>query len=147
MPADEVCKAWFYKIKSGSTVKANVVILKNYKFRNKFFAMLHVAFDNHDWPEIETPYGPARTSFESFRAYVTVKSGHYETDVTPEGNFRPRPKSIAFANMEEAEFAQVYSDVLDVILAKFLTGWKEEDMARAVENFILDLRDAKPGLP
>ena len=46
-------------------------------------------------------------------------------------------KSISFAKMDEDEFARLYSSVVDVILARFLTNWTGEDMDKAVEGFIL----------
>jgi len=137
VPADNDAREWFAKVKAGSTVRARVAVMRNPKFHRKFFAMLHVAFDNADWPEIETPYGPARCSFEMFRQYVTVKAGYFHMDVTPDGNFRATPKSISFAAMDEAEFERLYSAVLDVILARFL-DWSKGDMENAVNNFLME---------
>lgn len=136
IPSGTEANTWFMRLKSGAEVNVTVTVPRNLKFHRKFFAMLHVSFDAHDWPEIETESGPVKCSFEMFRAYVTIKSGHYEMDVTPEGKLRPRAKSIAFAKMSEAEFNKVYSDVLNVILLRFLPGWDDDTMNEAVNNFL-----------
>ncbi|WP_353144904.1 DUF1367 family protein [Paracoccus sp. (in: a-proteobacteria)] len=133
VPADTRAAEWFAKVRMGQPVTASVRLPRNGRFHRKFFAMLDVAYSNHDWPEIETKFGRVRTSPEMFRRYVTVKAGHYEADMTPHGEIRVVPKSIAWAKMDEAEFSQLYSDVLDVILAEFLTNWSSGDMDRAVE--------------
>lgn len=132
VPADTAASEWFAKVKMGQPVTATVRLPRNGKFHRKFFAMLDVAYSNHDWPEIETKFGKVRTSAEMFRKYVIVKAGHYEADLTPHGEPRVVPKSIAWAKMDEAEFSRLYSDVLDVILNEFLTNWTSGDMDRAV---------------
>jgi hypothetical protein len=136
IPSDEVSKDWFNKLTLGQIVTADYKVMRNGKFHRKFFAMLHVAFDNHEWPEIETQWGLARVNFEVFRKYVTVKAGYYEPELTPDGKVRVKPTSIMFSRMDEAEFSRLYSDVLDVILAEFLTNWKEGDMDYAVNQMM-----------
>lgn len=133
VPSNQESTDWLSNLKLGQEVSAKVRLPRNGKFHRRFFAMLDVAYSNHDWPEIETKFGRVRTSPEMFRRYVTVKAGHYEADMTPHGEIRVVPKSIAWAKMDEAEFSQLYSDVLDVILAEFLTNWSSGDMDRAVE--------------
>lgn len=131
-PSDAISADWFNKVPLGKPVNAKVTQPRNGKFHRKFFSMLNVAYANHDWPDIESQFGPVRTSFEMFRDYVTVKAGHYEADLTPQGQIRARAKSISFAKMDEDEFERLYSDVLDVILNEFLTNWTSGDMDHAV---------------
>lgn len=135
-PADATAAEWFGKVKMGQPVSASVKLPRNGKFHRKFFAMLDVAYSNHEWPLINTKFGMVRCSAEMFRKYVIVKAGHYEADMTPHGEIRVVPKSIAWAKMDEAEFSQLYSDVLDVILAEFLQNWTDADMSRAVEMML-----------
>lgn len=132
VPSDAMAAEWFGKVKMGGAVNATVRQPRNGKFHRKFFAMLNSAYANHDWPDIQSQFGPVRTSFEMFREYVTVKAGHYEADLTPYGHIRARAKSINFAKMGEDEFERLYSDVLDVILSEFLTNWTTGDMDHAV---------------
>lgn len=128
---------WFAKAKPGARVVAKVSVPRNGRFHRKFFAMLKVAYENWDKPEIQTPYGAVRCSEEAFRNDVIVIAGHHELRGNTRGEWRLKAKSIKWAAMDEAEFQRLYSDVVDVILAHFLTGWTGEDMDRAVENFIL----------
>ncbi|HAT2173035.1 TPA: DUF1367 family protein [Citrobacter freundii] len=54
-------------------------------------------------------------SFDAYRAWVIVESGHYDAIQLPDGTLRKHPRSIAFANMDEAEFQQLYKAALDVL--------------------------------
>ncbi len=137
VPDGDEARDWFSKAKPGARVAAKVSLPRNGRFHRKFFAMLKVAYLNWDAPTIETPRGPAKCSEEAFRNDVIVMAGHHEMWVNTRGAFRLKAKSISFANMDEAEFQTLYSSVVDVVLAHFLTGWKGEDMERAVENFIV----------
>ena len=136
LPTDPAGKEWLEKLRHGVRVVAKVTVPRNAKFHRKFFAMLHVAYDNYDWPMIETQHGPARCIFEQFREYVTIKAGYFELGATPKGEPRAKAKSIAFGKMDEAEFERLYSAVLDVILMEFLSNWTERDMERAVEEML-----------
>ena len=135
-PADQEASDWFAKVKMGQAVTASVRLPRNGRFHRKFFAMLNVAYANHDWPEVDTQWGKAKCSASLFRKYAIVKAGHYEIALTPHGEPRAEPKSIAWAKMDEAEFSQLYSDVLDVILREFLTNWTTGDMDRAVDTML-----------
>ena len=128
---------WFAKVKPGARVAARVSLPRNGKFHRKFFAMLNVAYANWDKPEIDTPYGTASCSVEAFRNDVIVLAGHHELRCNTRGEWRLKAKSIKWAQMDEAEFETLYSDVVNVILARFLTNWTGDDMNAAVENFIL----------
>lgn len=54
-------------------------------------------------------------SFDAYRAWVTVEAGHYDAIQLPDGTLRKHPRSIAFANMDETEFQQLYRAALDVL--------------------------------
>lgn len=136
VPSDQETLAWLEKIKLGAAINAEVRQPRNGKFHRKFFAMLDVAYSNHDWPETKTPWGRATVNRDLFRRYVIVRAGHYEAALTPHGEVRAEPKSISWAKMDEAEFSKLYSDVLDVILREFLTNWTNGDMARAVNQMM-----------
>lgn len=123
-------------IKVGRPVNVKVSQPRNGKFHRRFFAMLDVAYSNHEWPEIETKWGKATVSRELFRKYVIVRAGHYEAALTPHGEVRAEPKSIAWSSMDEEEFKRLYSDVLDVILREFLSNWTSGDMDHAIQQML-----------
>ncbi len=74
-------------------------------------------------------------SFDAYRAWVTIESGHYDTIQLPDGTLRKHPRSIAFANMDETEFQQLYKAALDVlwrwILSRAFRDQREAENAAA----------------
>lgn len=74
-------------------------------------------------------------SFDAYRAWVTIESGHYDTIQLPDGTLRKHPRSIAFANMDETEFQQLYRAALDVlwrwILSRAFRDQREAENAAA----------------
>lgn len=138
MPDGQEAEEWFAKVKPGARVVANVSVPRNPKFHKRFFAMLNAAYANWDGPQVVTPNGLLRCSYETFREEVTIQAGYYFLDLNTRGELVPKAKSIKWLKMDEVEFHALYSAVVDVILAQFLTGWTGEDMDRAAENFVLN---------
>lgn len=72
-------------------------------------------------------------SFDAYRAWVTVESGQFDAIQLPDGTLRKHPRSIAFANMDETEFQQLYRAALDVlwrwILSKAFRDQREAENA------------------
>lgn len=132
IPYGVEAEQWLAKQPINSVVEGTFVKPRNIKFHGKFFAMLNVAYANYEWPTIETKWGTAKVSFDTFRKYVVAHAGHAEAYMTPSGEVRVTAKSLAFDEMDEDEFAQVYSDVLDYILQHYLANWTTGDMDHAI---------------
>lgn len=54
-------------------------------------------------------------SFEAFRRWATIEAGFYDEFVLPDHTRRREPRSIAFSNMNEGEFHEVYKAVFNVL--------------------------------
>lgn len=79
-------------------------------------------------------------SFDAFREWVTVQAGFYTEHFYPDGSSGRRAKSIAFANMDETEFQQVYKAVLNVLwnwilFRKFSSPEEVENVAAQLLEF------------
>ncbi|HAT3707124.1 TPA: DUF1367 family protein [Citrobacter freundii] len=74
-------------------------------------------------------------SFDAYRAWVIVEAGHYDAIQLPDGTLRKHPRSIAFANMDETEFQQLYKAALDVlwrwVLSRAFKDQREAENAAA----------------
>ena len=74
-------------------------------------------------------------SFDAYRAWVTVEAGHFDAIQLPDGTLRKHPRSIAFANMDETEFQDLYKSALDVlwrwILSRTFNSREEAENAAA----------------
>ncbi|HCP5563894.1 TPA: DUF1367 family protein [Escherichia coli] len=54
-------------------------------------------------------------SFEAFRAWAIMEAGFYDVHQMPDGSLMRVPRSISFVAMDDLEFGQLYSAVLDVL--------------------------------
>lgn len=136
LPADAESRAWYEKLRAGVTVAATMRVPRNIRFHRKYFAMLNVAYENWDKPEIETPYGKATCTISKFRRDVTILAGYGEPVCNVKGEWRMEAKSIAFGRMDEAEFDRLYQDTLNIVLERFLPEWSEETMQNAINQML-----------
>lgn len=132
VPYGDDAHEWIKKRSDGAIIRANVRTMRNPEFHRKFFAMLRVAYDNWPHPEINTPFGPATCPFPKFVHDVKIMAGFGEPVANVRGEWRMRAKSIAFHNMSEEEFEEVYKAVRDVLVQRFLS-WSFDELDRAVE--------------
>lgn len=136
LPSSPDAEKWFKGLNSGAVCIGKFTASRNYKFHKKFFAMLKVSYENWDNPVIQTEFGEAQCTMDTFRNDVTVLAGFYVLTINTRGEARYRAKSIKFAKMDEVEFGELYSAVVDVIIKHFLPNWGQVDMDRAVNNFL-----------
>lgn len=133
VPATDEDAEALRKIKAGAAVRVEVRQIRNYKFLQKWFTLAKYAFDL--WvervPAKEYKGQPVKPNFDRFRKDLIILAGHYDATFNAKGEIRLEAKSISFASMSEEEFDKLYSDTIDVVLQKILTGTKlTEDQLR-----------------
>ncbi len=113
MPAGDVDFEKAAKIPLHEVIEAEFIRQRNYEFHKKFFSLLELVFihksEKYDWI----------VNREQLREVLTMTAGYYDTYVDLNGEMYKRPKSISFARMDQLEFEQYYSDVLDIIYRRF----------------------------
>ena len=113
------------KIPMDEIIKAKIYRERNIGFHRKFFALLNIAYEN--LPE------EYNMSFENFREEIIKKAGYYESYKSFNAMEVFKAKSISFSNMDEGEFEELYSKVLDAIIK--LLGITEEQIEQYI-NFM-----------
>ena len=111
------------KLKIGETYQVEVKRPRNYQFHKKFFALLNIGWENTD---VEMP-------FDTYRRLVTMRAGFYKVYHTPKGELY-EPESIAFSNMDNDTFSEVYERVLSIILKD--TGADKPDVEAMLIDFL-----------
>ena len=114
----EECK----KHKQGAEVKGILTIPRNLKFHKKFFALMNFCFDNQEF----------YSSVEILRSILTMKAGFYEEVKTLKGVVY-WPASISFDSMDDVEFSDFYSKVVDQVIK--MIGVTSEEIERELINF------------
>ena len=135
-PADTYSADYLMNQKIGQGFRVRVTRVRNIRFHRKFFALLSYAFDT--WkPDDKTYKGQqVEKNFEQFRWDITILAGFYETSVRLDGSVRVRAKSISFANMDEDEFENLYSAVIDVLLKRIFIDQTREKVDAVVNNIL-----------
>lgn len=137
VPDDPSSREWFDKLKPGEGVRGEFRKVRNYRFLKKWFALLNVGFENWDPPSINSKYGPPEKSFDRFRADVTILAGFYDVTIRLDGSTRIEPKSVSFANMEDDQFADLYSKTIDVLIKHvYGSGMTPEQINETVERYL-----------
>lgn len=105
-------------------------------FHRKFFAMLKLAFEAWE-PQAgrtRTTYKGAEIakSFELFRKDMLILAGYGTPSYDLQGRVKWEAKSIAFDQMDDDEFAELYEAVKDVLVKHILTNYTRDDVDRVV---------------
>jgi hypothetical protein len=111
------------KLKLGQDYEVDIKNPRNVGFHRKFFALLNVGHEN---TRLQMP-------FETYRKYMIVKAGYFTAYQIPKGIYYD-PKSISFTNMNQDQFEEVYSRVLDKIIDDI--GATKEDIEKQLINFM-----------
>lgn len=111
---------------AGEVIEIEAKLPRNPVFHRKFFAMLNLGYEHFETSRKHKTYKgkPVTKSFESFREEVLILAGFYEQTFTLKGELKLEAKSIKFASMEQPEFEDVYSKVLDVLLEHVFINYK-----------------------
>jgi hypothetical protein len=138
-PVSEADSEMMEKVPNGRFVTAKIVQPRNPLFLNKFHSMISFAFDYWE-PEIEPIKGivPSKDR-ERFREDVTILAGFRDAVVNIKGEVRWKARSIAFANMEEEEFARVYKAVFSVLwqqVLQYVDGLTEQEAHNIINQLV-----------
>ena len=118
------------KLKIGQVYEVSIKLVRNYEFHKKYFALINCA-----WEYLTEPQAEFYKNKEIFRKIIEVVAGHCEKWYSPElKKWVEIPKSISFDKMDNAEFQDLYSRVLDVIIISLKID--REEFERNISNFL-----------
>jgi hypothetical protein len=123
----------------GEVIEIEAKLPRNSRFHRKFFALLNLGFEHWEPGRKHKQYKgmPVAKNFDHFRKEVTILAGFYEQTFDLDGNMKLEAKSISFASMEEPEFEEVYSAVMNVLLDKVFSRYRGRAEVDAVIDQIM----------
>lgn len=140
VPVSDEAKEWFAKVGNGEMVRGKFTRPRNLLFHRKWFALAKLAFDFWEPAELDDPKWqgvvPER-NFDRFRKDLIILAGFYEAFYRIDGSVRIEAKSIAFGNMDEAEFEKLYSATIDAARKHILPNFSDKDVRDSVDEMIL----------
>ncbi len=73
---------------------------------------------------------------EPMRKWLTMKAGYYIEFVAPNGTTVFLPKSISFEKMEEIEFRELFSRIIDVVIREEIFNIDNDNKMNAILEFV-----------
>lgn len=105
------------KFKTGEVYPVEVRLARNPAFHGKVFKFFTFCFEHWSADKTYERFKPTAAQFDTFRKHLTVLAGYRDVTYTIDGRMRVEPKSLAFANMEQAEFEECYSALINAAIA------------------------------
>lgn len=136
IPVDPQAAEYIAKLKLGAGVSATVKKHRNPRFHRKYFALLNLAYESWEPADKEFRGLPVQKNFDRFRKDVIIAAGFYDVVVNINGDVRAEAKSINFSSMDDAEFADMYSKTVDVVLNRFLTNYSRDDLDSVIDQIL-----------
>lgn len=120
------------RLKPGRVYKTKVTLARNYEFHKKYFALINCAWEYQD----ERTAAFFRHSPEAFRKSVEIAAGHCEPVYNiARREWTEQARSVAFDQMDEAEFQDLYERVKDVLFSTFLRRVTPQEFMRNLSSF------------
>lgn len=119
------------KLKIGQIYEVEIKKARNVQFHKKFFALIKLA-----WLNMPEKYDGIYPHPENLRKAFLIEAGYFETYYLIDGTQIMEAKSIAFDNMDELEFREVYDRVLGLILKHILPYNTNEEVEQELINFL-----------
>jgi len=138
LPADDAALKFRRRFKAGQMAHGDFAMMRDPVKHRKYFGLLNVGFDNWEPGEIDSKFGTPEKNFERFRKDVAILCGHYDIVTRLDGTARPEAHSIAFANMEDDTFNELYSKTIDLFLKRIYgnTDMTAEELDAIVMEYI-----------
>lgn len=125
-PADETAEKVIKRWGKGEAVLCEVKRARNPEAHRKAFALLRLVLDNQN----------TYSNIDDLLTEIKLRAGHYDEYVTSRGELVYTPRSIAFADMCEDEFAEFYSKMIDAMIRHILPGLGREDLEDEILRFV-----------
>ena len=132
MPADDVASEKMTKFKTGEQYQVDIKRTRNPQFHRKMFAFFKFCFDHwaggHEFQD-------ESLQREEFRKELTKLAGLYDQVFDLHGNFTIVAKSLSFANMDQEEFEQCYSALIQAAMSNIFRSSDEQTLTRLMSFF------------
>lgn len=126
VPADEQAEEEVRKLKPGQATMVEVKRARNERQHRLYWALIGVIFDH------QSRYATRQDLSDALKVAV----GHYEEVGKRGEHVIVRPKSIAFANMAQADFEQFFERVVTFVCANIIPGTSDNELRAHLEDMV-----------
>lgn len=127
LPADAKAAEYTRKFKNGEIVRADVVRVRSPEQNRlwwKLISLIHA--QQEEWPTVD-----------SLSKAILCAIGHGTIERNKSGTMQTlKAKSIAFGNLGQDEFNEIFDRAIKLICERILPGVKSEDLKREIMEMI-----------
>ncbi len=99
--------------KTKGVLKVKVTQSRATLFHRKGMGLFRYLFNLWEPGDFTVDGVPVQKDYESFRESLTIQAGFFKQVFLPGGGFELRAESLAWTNMDNIRFTQVYNAVID----------------------------------
>lgn len=135
VPADERDLPRLGRFRNGGMYVIDVKTSRNPQFHKKVFAFFNFCFEFWCADRAGLENMDEAAQFDRFRKDLTILSGYYEQTVRLNGDIRTEARSLSFSNMEQDEFEQCYSALINAAIKYIFNGTKDQNIINQLYSF------------
>lgn len=130
VPCTDEDKEKFNKLNNGKPLLFEHKRVRNELLHRKYFAFIGKVWDN--LPEKYDKHWPTK---RSFRKAMEMYAGHFEETVSLKGERMLQPKSIAYGELDDIEFGDLFNGIKNVIGKHILPEMDMELVEKEISQF------------
>ncbi|VEH66676.1 putative bacteriophage protein [Rodentibacter pneumotropicus] len=134
-PANEAAAEALQKFRNGEQYEIEIKQVRNPAFHRKVFAFFNFCFEHWSADKTEWQYFDERKQFDTFRKNLTVLAGYKEVTYTLDGSLRVEAQSLSYGNMEQGEFEQCYSALINAAIKHVFGNTTDENVINQLYAF------------
>ena len=123
------------KFKTGEVYPVEVRLARNPAFHGKVFKFFQFCFEHWAADKTDERFKPTAAQFDTFRKNLTVLAGYKDVTFTIDGRLRVDAKSLAFNNMDQAEFEECYSALINAAIAHVFGNTNDQKILDKLTGF------------
>lgn len=123
------------KFKTGEVYPVEVRLARNPAFHGKVFKFFTFCFEHWSADKTDERFKPTAAQFDTFRKNLTVLAGYKEVTFTIDGRARVEPKSLSFGNMEQTEFEECYSALINAAIQHIFNNTNDQNTLNQLQSF------------
>lgn len=135
LPAFDTEAERLERFKSGFIFPVEIKQTRNPGFHGKVFSFLQFCFEHWSADQTDARFKTSAAQFDTFRKNLTVLAGYRDITFTIDGRTRVEPKSLSFANMEQGEFEECYSALINAAIQHIFGNTSDQKILDKLTGF------------
>lgn len=134
-PASDIVAEKMTKFKSNEVYEIEIKRSRNPQFHSKVFAFFRFCFEYWCADKAGFENMDIAAQEEVFRNHLTCLAGYRNEFYKIDGGVRVEAKSLSYANMEQQEFEECYSALINAAIKHVFKGCNDEQILNRLQGF------------